>query len=209
MIFLTDYIKCIPFLLSKIENMDPWDITTRIESIIESLFVNLGNEYIIKDNIAVHRSSRIENNAILKGPLIIEENCFVGSYAYLRNGVYLGKNSSVGPSCEIKSSLISGATEIAHLNFIGDSIIGGNVNFEAGSIVANYFNERDDKIISVLHNGNIINSHVEKFGSLIGDGCKIGANAVLSPGTLLPANSIVARLHLVEQIKTLSGKTNR
>jgi acetyltransferase-like isoleucine patch superfamily enzyme len=36
---------------------------------------------------------------------------------------------------------------------------------------------------------------------LIGDHTKIGANAVLSPGTLLAKKSIVKRLEFVEQIK--------
>ncbi|MBO5563850.1 MAG: hypothetical protein J5939_09090 [Bacteroidales bacterium] len=40
---------------------------------------------------------------------------------------------------------------------------------------------------------------LHKFGSLVGDGCRIGANAVLSPGTILPPKTIVKRLQLIEQ----------
>ena len=97
--------------------------------------------------------------------------------------------------------MIFGYSSIAHFNFIGDSIIGQHVNFEAGSITANHFNEREDKTIFVKSEGVIINTKVQKFGSLVGDYSKIGANAVLSPGTLLDKKSIVKRLELVEQIK--------
>jgi hypothetical protein len=40
---------------------------------------------------------------------------------------------------------------------------------------------------------------VTKFGALVGDHSKIGANAVLSPGTILLPESVVRRLELVEQ----------
>lgn len=75
-----------------------------------------------------------------------------------------------------------------------------SVNFEAGSIAVNHDNEREFKKISVLYNAQIIETNSEKFGSLVGDNSKIGANAVLSPGTILIRNSIVKRLQLVEQI---------
>ena len=119
----------------------------------------------------------------------------------MRNGVYIGNESSVGPCCEIKASIIFNQTKLAHFNFIGDSLLGNNVNFEAGAIIANHYNERSVKEISVLYQSNIIKTNTIKYGALIGDDCKIGANAVLSPGTLLNPNSIVKRLELVEQIK--------
>jgi UDP-N-acetylglucosamine diphosphorylase / glucose-1-phosphate thymidylyltransferase / UDP-N-acetylgalactosamine diphosphorylase / glucosamine-1-phosphate N-acetyltransferase / galactosamine-1-phosphate N-acetyltransferase len=67
-------------------------------------------------------------------------------------------------------------------------------------LAANHYNERADKKITVLYNSALINTGVIKFGALVGDNCKIGANAVLSPGTLLTKNTIVKRLELVEQI---------
>ncbi|MDZ7614087.1 MAG: hypothetical protein U5K51_10655 [Flavobacteriaceae bacterium] len=51
----------------------------------------------------------------------------------------------------------------------------------------------------------LIQTNTEKFGSLVGDGCKIGANAVLSPGTILSKNTVVKRLELVDQCKGIIG----
>ena len=84
-------------------------------------------------------------------------------------------------------------------NYIGNSLIGHHVNFEAGSVCANHFNERNDKTIFVMHRGERINTGVTKFGALVGDHVKIGANAVLSPGTILEKNRIVGRLELINQ----------
>jgi NDP-sugar pyrophosphorylase family protein len=177
----------------------PWEITNQITSIINKKIETLGTEYDIENNIAVHKSAIIEKGAILKGPIIIMENAFVATGAYLRGGVFIGREVKIGPGVEIKSSLILHNSSIAHFNFIGDSIIGNNVNFEAGSIIANFYNEREMKMISVLHEGKIIETNTSKFGALVGDNSKIGANAVLSPGILLMSKSIVKRLELIEQ----------
>lgn len=201
MIRIDDFIKYFSTAFSDLGNLQPWEITTNLTNIIRKQIEGLDDNYVVKDGVAIHKTARIEDRVILKAPLIISKNCFIGANAYLRNGVFLGEASSIGPCCEVKTSIILYNTEIAHLNFIGDSIIGSNVNFEAGSITANYFNERIDKTINVLFNSKIINTNTDKFGSLVSDNCKIGANAVLSPGTILIPNTIVKRLELIEQLK--------
>ena len=105
----------------------------------------------------------------------------------------------IGTACEIKASIVFDNSSIAHFNFIGDSIIGSKVNFEAGSITANHFNERADKNIYAFYQSQKIDTGTIKFGALVGDNCRIGANAVLSPGTILPPATIVKRLELIEQ----------
>jgi NDP-sugar pyrophosphorylase family protein len=201
MIRIDDFIRHFSLTFSGAGNLQPWEITKNLSDIIRKKIEVLDDNFVVKNGIAIHKTAKIEDRVILKAPIIISENCFIGANAYLRNGVYLGNASSIGPGCEVKTSIIFNETEIAHLNFIGDSIIGSNINFEAGSITANYFNERTDKIITVLYNSKIIKTNTEKFGSLVGDNCKIGANAVLSPGTILTPGIVVKRLELIEQLK--------
>jgi len=200
MITIDDFISGFSLTFPNREDANPWHITSNLPGIIETLLQNLGDNYIITNNIAIHKTAVVEAGAILKGPCIVNESCFVGTNAYLRGGVYLDANVKVGAGCEIKTSIICNNTGIAHFNYIGDSIIGRNVNFEAGAVAANHYNERIDKYISVLHKGTIIDTGTTKFGSLVGDGCKIGANAVLSPGTILEKNTVVKRLQLIEQV---------
>lgn len=183
-----------------LSSSEPWNITNDLKTIIEKMILNLGDDYIIQDNIAIHRSAIIENNVTIKKPAIIGENCYIGANAYFREGVYLDQSVKIGPGSEIKSSIICSNTAIAHFNYIGNSIIGRNINFEAGSIAANHYNERTNKKISVLYDSQIIETNSDKFGSLVGDNSRIGANAVLSPGTILVENSIVKRLELIEQV---------
>jgi UDP-N-acetylglucosamine diphosphorylase / glucose-1-phosphate thymidylyltransferase / UDP-N-acetylgalactosamine diphosphorylase / glucosamine-1-phosphate N-acetyltransferase / galactosamine-1-phosphate N-acetyltransferase len=185
---------------SDLSTSEPWTITNDLKNTIEKMILNLGDDYIIQDNIAIHKSATIENNVTIKKPAIIGENCYIGANAYFREGVYLDQSVKIGPGCEIKNSIICSGTAIAHFNYIGNSIIGRNINFEAGSIAANHYNERVNKKISVLYDNKIIETNSDKFGSLVGDNSRIGANAVLSPGTILVKNSIVKRLELVEQV---------
>lgn len=201
MIKIEEFIQNFYSLFAVDKTKQPWEITVDLEKIIVDKIKTLGVDFKVENDIAVHKTAVIENNVTIKAPAIIGENCFISSGAYLRNGVYLGKNVKIGTGCEIKSSCICENSAVAHFNFIGDSIIGQNVNFEAGSITANHFNERKNKRIFVIHNENLIDTKIEKFGSLVGDDSKIGANAVLSPGTILEKNSVVRRLELIEQVK--------
>lgn len=178
-----------------------WSLPSRAQSVIAAMAGSLTEEYKQTGEAFIHRTATVESGVTLKGAMIIGPGCFVGAHAYLRGGVFLDENVVVGPGCEVKSSFLFRHTALAHFNFAGDSIIGANTNMEAGSILANHYNERDDKTIYSLIDGSTVKLPVIKFGSLIGDGCRIGANAVLSPGTILSPRTIVGRLELVQQVR--------
>lgn len=177
----------------------PWDVPELLSAAIVRKISVLGDGYVVKDSIAVHRSATVEKGAILKGPLIIGPQCFVAAHAYLRNGVYLSEACSIGPGVEIKASFIGAHSRIAHFNYIGNSLIGKDVNMEAGAVIANHFNEKADDRLSCIWSEQKHQTHVTHFGALVGDYCCIGANAVLSPGTILAAGSVVPRLGLIDQ----------
>ena len=177
---------------------EPWLITQQAETLIRTVIGDLSSDYIIDQDIAVHRTAVVEPGAIVKAPAIIGPRCFVAASAYLRGGTYLDDGCIVGPGSELKTSFMFEGAKLAHLNFVGDSILGAAVNIEAGAIVANYRNEFADKTIRFRFGGSIVETAVEKFGALVGDGCRIGANAVIAPGAVLPKGTTVARLSLVD-----------
>jgi UDP-N-acetylglucosamine diphosphorylase / glucose-1-phosphate thymidylyltransferase / UDP-N-acetylgalactosamine diphosphorylase / glucosamine-1-phosphate N-acetyltransferase / galactosamine-1-phosphate N-acetyltransferase len=200
-ISISNFIARASIVFPDLLNKQPWEITDDLESIVRGMIEKCDSDYTISDGIAIHKTAKIEQNVVLKAPVLIGENVTVGANAYIRGAVVLDENVHIGAGSEIKQSAIFSGTAVAHFNYIGNSIIGSNVNFEAGSVAANHYNEREDKIISVMHGGEMIKTGVKKFGSLVGDDCRIGANAVLSPGTILPQKFIVKRLELIEQVK--------
>lgn len=176
-----------------------WLVAQDCENQILSLMAGLTDGYRRQGNCVIHESAVVEEGAVLKGAIIIGEGSFVAAGAYLRGGVYLGNNCIVGPSCEIKSSFMLDGSKLAHFNFVGDSLIGEGVNIEAGAIIANYRNELDGADIKIRFEESVFDTGVKKFGALVGDGVKIGANAVIAPGALLLPNSRIPRLGLIDQ----------
>jgi UDP-N-acetylglucosamine diphosphorylase / glucose-1-phosphate thymidylyltransferase / UDP-N-acetylgalactosamine diphosphorylase / glucosamine-1-phosphate N-acetyltransferase / galactosamine-1-phosphate N-acetyltransferase len=199
MIQYSTYLKNFLTNFPEAEKELPWSVVSSIQNTILQKIKSLSPDFKIKQDVAIHKKAQIEENVTLKGPIIVSNGCFIGAHAYLRGGVFLGEKSIVGPGCEVKSSLILSGSTLAHFNFVGNSLIGSYVNMEAGSVIANHYNERLDKTIYVMLDKKKNQINVTKFGAIVGDHSKIGANAVLSPGTILLPESIVKRLELVEQ----------
>ncbi|BBK43554.1 glucose-1-phosphate thymidylyltransferase [Allostella vacuolata] len=177
----------------------PWAITLALADILPRIIQGLTPGFVVQDGIAIHRDAIVEAGAVVKGPAIVSSGCFVAAGAYLRGGVFLDDGCTIGPGCEAKSSILFAGSRLAHLNFVGDSILGADVNCEAGAVIANFRNERADRRIRILHDGQVIDTGVERFGALLGDGVRVGANAVIAPGALLSPGAIVPRLGLVDQ----------
>ena len=180
-------------------DLPAWLIVQEAASLIRDALSTTDGDYRVEGEFAVHRSATVEAGAVLKGPGIIGPRCFIAAGSYLRGGTYLAEDCVVGPGAELKTSFMFSGSKIAHLNFIGDSIIGSSVNIEAGAIVANYRNELADKTIRIKLGSEVIDTRVSKFGALIGDNVRIGANAVVAPGALILPGTKVARLQLVDQ----------
>ena len=185
--------------LAREADLPPWIWTSEAPAFIEAQIANLSDAYRIGGVCAVHSSAEVESGAQIKGPAIIGPNCFIAATALLRGGTWLEKDCIIGPGCELKSSYMFAGSKLAHLNFVGDSVIGADVNIEAGAIVANYRNERSNKRIRFRWNYEEIDTGVDKFGAILGDHTRIGANAVIAPGALLKPDTIVPRLGLIDQ----------
>lgn len=178
----------------------PWELTAQSESIVRALLDRLPREaFEITGHVAVHRSATVEAGAVLKGPLIVGAGSFIAAGAYLRGGCWLGADCTIGPGCELKSSFVFNATKLAHFNFVGDAILGEGVNIEAGAVVCNYRNERPQAGIRVRIGGVLEDIPALKFGALVGDGARLGANSVVAPGALLPPGTVVHRAALLDQ----------
>lgn len=111
----------------------PWNIVDNLCTIISHIIETLDDSYKVNDGVAVHETATIDHNVTIKAPAIISADCFVGSNSYLRGGVFLAPGAKVGISCEVKTSVLLEGCAIAHFNFVGDSIIGHDVNIEAGA----------------------------------------------------------------------------
>lgn len=203
---LAYYVKDVGRLRADLAAGAPWQAIGHVDWIVRDTLARLGDDFRLHGpQIAVHRSATVAETAALSGPVILGPGCRVGPGAVLRGGVWADRDVTIGPASEIKASFIFAGSAAAHRNYVGDSIVGAGVNLEAGAVLANYFNEREDKEICVLIAGQVLATGLVKFGAILGDGCRIGANSVTSPGTLLPPGSVVPRLALIDQLGPVSG----
>lgn len=179
----------------------PWEAVNDIENIIKDTIEQLDSTYVINEGVAIHNTASVSNTAVIHAPAIIGPGASIGQHTLLRGGIYIGDNTHIGQGVEVKHSLIGSSSALAHFNYVGDSILGSHINLEAGSIVANHYNERIGKTIEVIWQEEVIDTGIIKFGALIGDDSKLGANSVTTPGTILAPRSIVKRLELINQIE--------
>lgn len=185
--------------LANLADRPPWEWTWRSSDIVRELLSSLGQGYRREGEAVIHVTATVEPGAVLKGLAIVGPHSFISGSALVRGGCWLDEHCTLGPAVELKSSFMFAGSKLAHLNFVGDSVIGADVNIEAGAMVANYRNEKADKRIRFHHRGQLIDTGVDKFGALLGDHVRIGANAVIAPGATLVPGSIVPRLGLVDQ----------
>ena len=137
--------------------------------------------------VTVCEGARIRSGAYIEGPTFIGENSDIGPNCYIRPHTHIGKRVHIGNACEIKNSIIMDHTKIGHLSYVGDSVIGEECNFGAGTLIANY--RFDAKSVKMMVKEQVVDTGKAKLGVFLGDKVKTGINATLMPGVKVGNNS--------------------
>ncbi|MBT5871921.1 MAG: LpxA family transferase [Candidatus Latescibacteria bacterium] len=178
----------------------PWTLVGELSGFIQAMHGHPAYvEYRRVGQALIHPGAIISDSAVIDGPALISNGCELKTNAYLREGVMLAPGCIIGSAVELKASVIGEGTALAHFNYVGNSVLGSRVNMEAGAVVANHHNESPGKSVVINYAGDTVNTGAMKFGALVGDDSKVGANAVLSPGTILLPETVVGRLALIDQ----------
>jgi len=96
-------------------------------------------------------------------------------------------DTEVGHAVELKNSIVMRDTNVPHLSYVGDSVLGPGVNFGAGTQVANL--RHDDRNVKLSVKGERVSTGRRKFGVVVGPGAKTGVNTSLAPGVTLSADA--------------------
>lgn len=116
------------------------------------------NGCVIKDSV-IGNKAQIKSYSVLENAVVMND-VQIGPFARLRPDSLIGEGSKIGNFVEIKKSRIGKNTKASHLSYIGDSIIGNEVNIGAGVITCNY-------------------DGIKKYETVIEDGCFIGSDSQL------------------------------
>ncbi|MCF2147408.1 bifunctional UDP-N-acetylglucosamine diphosphorylase/glucosamine-1-phosphate N-acetyltransferase GlmU [Desmonostoc muscorum LEGE 12446] len=168
------------WMLAGVTLVDPVSITIdetvelQPDVIIEPQTHLRGNT-VIQTGSHIGPGSLIENSQLAENVTVqysvvtdstVQAGSRIGPYAHLRGHVQVGAGCRVGNFVELKNTQLGDRTNAAHLSYLGDSVIGNQVNIGAGTITANY-------------------DGVKKHHTKIGDRTKTGSNSVLvAPVTL-------------------------
>jgi bifunctional N-acetylglucosamine-1-phosphate-uridyltransferase/glucosamine-1-phosphate-acetyltransferase GlmU-like protein len=143
--------------------------------------------HLLGDRIAIGKGTRILPGTVIEGPAWIGRDVVIRPGAYLRGGVWIGDGCVVGASTEIKRSILLEAAKAPHLSYVGDSVLGAQVNLGAGTILSNFRHDGGEVKISVgltrLATGR------RKLGAVLGDEVATGCNCVLHPGVVVGAGT--------------------
>ncbi|MGH2731708.1 MAG: bifunctional UDP-N-acetylglucosamine diphosphorylase/glucosamine-1-phosphate N-acetyltransferase GlmU [Actinomycetota bacterium] len=115
----------------------------------------------------------------------------VGPYASLRPGTRLEARSKVGTFVEMKESILGEGSKVPHLSYMGDAVIGKNVNVGAGSITCNYDGETKRKSATVIEDGVLIGSDTMLVAPVtVGREAVTGASAVVTRD-IAPGDAVI------------------
>ena len=193
----------------------PWDLLKANKYALEkelkgkgvciSASAKISENAIIRGPVYISDNVEIRSGAQVRGPCFIGENVFIGNNSLIRTNTTLDKNTTIGYGVEIRNSILFEGTAIGRLSFIGDSVIGKNVEFRSGISTSNL--PFDKRIKEIKETGNIkmdldgqeVRIPVEKFGAMIGDNVLISNNVSINAGKKIGENSIIMPNILIDQ----------
>ena len=175
----------------------PWEALAGISDFIKEIGPTLDPEIYEKrgEDIWVAKSATVFDSAYLHGPLIICEDAEIRQCAFIRGNAIVGRGAVVGNSTELKNSILFDGVQTPHYNYIGDSILGYKSHTGAGVITSNL--KSDKSLVTVLCDGDRVDTNVKKFGAMLGDHVEVGCNSVLNPGSVIGRNTNIYPLSFV------------
>ncbi len=157
--------------------IDPATVTLHFDTVI-------GKDVVIEPNVFFGPGVEVAPQAVIRGFSHIEgakigKGAVIGPFARLRPGAEIGAEARIGNFVEIKQSKIGRHSKINHLAYVGDTMMGDDVNFSAGAITVNY--DGFEKHKTIIGKGVMIGSNVNLVAPVtINDGAFIAAGSTIT-----------------------------
>ncbi|MCQ9617716.1 bifunctional UDP-N-acetylglucosamine diphosphorylase/glucosamine-1-phosphate N-acetyltransferase GlmU [Paenalcaligenes niemegkensis] len=142
--------------------------------------------HCVLSNVTLGEKSRIEAFSHLD-QTTTQSDVKVGPFARLRPGTRLGEGAQIGNFVEVKNSHFGPASKASHLSYIGDAVLGEQVNVGAGTITCNY--DGANKHQTIIEDNVFIGSDTQLVAPVrVGKGATIGAGTTVTRD--VPADSL-------------------
>jgi len=162
----------------------PWELLRANELLLEDIdrdiLGSVAKGAQVDGDVIIEAGATIRSGVHIEGPAVVLSGAEVGPNAYIRGSTTVGPDVHVGHSVEVKNSILMRDTAVPHLSYVGDSVLGRNVNLGAGTNVANL--RHDDASVRMTVKGQRVDTGRRKLGVVLGDNVKTGINVSLNAG---------------------------
>ena len=134
---------------------------------------------VIGPNVIIESQAEIKSFSHLQG-VVVKSQASIGPFARIRPNSIIKQKAKIGNFVEIKNSSIGENSQVNHLSYVGDGVVGNKTNIGAGVITCNY-------------------DGYQKSTTTIGDEVFIGSNSCLiapiniSSKTVIGAGSVITK----------------
>jgi bifunctional UDP-N-acetylglucosamine pyrophosphorylase/glucosamine-1-phosphate N-acetyltransferase len=171
----------------------PWDLLVANEQLLRGLRGEIRGEVEpgarVGENVHVGEGTLIRSGSYILGPTYIGRDCDIGPNCFIRPYTSIGDDVRIGNAVEVKNSIIMDHTNVGHLSYVGDSIIGSHCNLGAGTIIANL--RLDEEPVGMMMERRLVSSGRRKLGAVIADNVRTGINCTINVGVKIGPDSAV------------------
>lgn len=193
-----------------------WDALPRIHDyIMERLstdmppnghLLDVHPSVVIGDNVHIGEGTQIAPGVLIEGPALIGKNCQIRHGAFVREDTVLGDGGVIGHTTETKNTVMLEGAAAPHFAYVGDSLLGLNVNLGAGTKLSNFPMNADPDpttgkrpTITFRYEGERYDTGIVKIGAILGDGVNTGCNVVTNPGVIIGPHTMVYTLAMLRK----------
>ncbi len=164
------------------------DVRIGPDTVVEP-FARILGKTVIGSDCLVGSCAIIENSTLeddvhvypfsMVGTSLVETGSRVGPYARLRLENHVEAGAHIGNFVELKKTRLGKGSKAQHLAYLGDSIIGANVNIGAGTITCNYDGKKKHQ--TRIGSGSFVGSNSTLVAPVeIGEGSYVAAGSVIT-----------------------------
>ena len=144
----------------------------------------------IAANVRIGKDTVIYPFTFIEKDVAIGRDCTIGPFARLRPGTKIGDKVQIGNFTEVSRTRIGRGSLMKHFSFLGDAVVGKEVNIGAGAITANFDGSKKNKT-HISDQAFIGSDSVLVAPVKIGKKAVVGAGSVVTKGKNVPGGSLV------------------
>ncbi|MDR0820294.1 MAG: bifunctional UDP-N-acetylglucosamine diphosphorylase/glucosamine-1-phosphate N-acetyltransferase GlmU [Endomicrobium sp.] len=156
--------------------------------------VSIGKNCIVKGTSYISNSKIGDESAVLYSYIegaVIDKKVKIGPFSHIREGSVLRENVRIGNFSETKKAVIAKNSKVNHLSYIGDAMVGENVNIGAGTITCNYDGAKKHQ--TIIGSESFVGSNVNFVAPVkIGRGVLVAAGSTITHN-VQPGKLVIAR----------------